>query len=96
MKPVHTNCNYEKHHFFLQAVHLIPQEMASYFIIGKGESAGVKMFLVTDLKKTWHLIAYPKQTFDNEKIISGYWPLLRWFLLFNVIPAIFNSPCMLV
>ncbi len=46
------------------------------------------MFLVTDLKKAWNVMARPKQTFDAEGEISGYLPVLRWFLLLNIIPAI--------
>jgi hypothetical protein len=47
-----------------------------------------KMFLVTDLKKAWNLMVRPKHTFDQEKSIEGYWPVLRWFLVLNVILAI--------
>ncbi|MFX0169991.1 MAG: hypothetical protein ACFE89_11650 [Candidatus Hodarchaeota archaeon] len=41
------------------------------------------MFLVTDFKKAWNVMAHPKRTFDEEREITGYWPVLRWFLLLN-------------
>ncbi|MDO8055438.1 MAG: YIP1 family protein [Candidatus Hermodarchaeota archaeon] len=46
------------------------------------------MFLVSDFKKAWQIIAHPNRLFDEEKTVSGYWPVLRWFLLLNVILAI--------
>ncbi len=46
------------------------------------------MFLVSDLKKAWNLMIQPKRSFDQEKSIEGYWSVLRWFLVLNVIPAI--------
>ena len=62
--------------------------MPSYFSIDDMDSVGIAMFLVTDFTKTWQIIAYPRQTFADEKKISGYWPILRWFLLLNMIPAL--------
>lgn len=49
-----------------------------------------RVFLVTDMKIAWHFITRPKQTFEEEKSVSGYWPVLRWFLLLNVILALFT------
>ncbi len=46
------------------------------------------MFLITDLKKAYNVMARPKQTFEVEKGVSGYWPILRWFLLLNVLLAV--------
>ena len=46
------------------------------------------MFVISDFKKAWQVIAHPKRLFDEEKTISGYWPILRWFLLLNVVLAI--------
>ena len=45
------------------------------------------MFLVSDLNKTWRILTHPNQTFDEEKTVRGYWPVLRWFLLLNLILA---------
>jgi hypothetical protein len=46
------------------------------------------MFLVTDVKKAWNIIAQPRSTFETEKEVEGYLSPLRWFLVLNVVLAI--------
>lgn len=67
---------------------ILPQEKLSYALSVIIESVKRKLFLVSDMQKAWNVMARPKQTFDQEKSIEGYWPVLRWFLVLNVILAI--------
>ncbi|MFX1576050.1 MAG: YIP1 family protein [Promethearchaeota archaeon] len=46
------------------------------------------MFLVTDVKKAWNIIAQPQSTFETEKKVEGFWSVLRWFLVLNIVLAV--------
>lgn len=46
------------------------------------------MSLLSDLGKAWEVIAHPDQLFEKEQQVPGYWPVLRFFLVLNIILAI--------
>jgi hypothetical protein len=46
------------------------------------------MFARVDLEKTWQVIAHPFAFFEREQTVKGYWPVLRFYLLLNVILAL--------
>ena len=66
----------------------LPLEMSSYVALYNNILGARKMFLVTDFKKAWQIIVHPKRTFEGEKTLIGYWRVLRWFLLINLILAV--------
>jgi hypothetical protein len=46
------------------------------------------MSIHKDLRKAWYLISEPEATFDREREVEGYWPVLRFYLVLNVILAV--------
>jgi hypothetical protein len=46
------------------------------------------MFVRVDLEKTWQVIARPFAFFEREQTVKGYWPVLRFYLLLNIILAL--------
>ena len=61
------------------------------------------MNLLHDLKKSWDIVRDPETLFNNEREISGYIPVLRFYLVLNIILAVltpivnyFHIPCDIV
>jgi hypothetical protein len=61
------------------------------------------MPIMTDFRKAWMIITHPDAFFEDELSIKGYWPILRFFLVLNVILAVltpvvnwFHIPCDIV
>ncbi len=61
------------------------------------------MPLKTDFRKAWDAIAHPELLFEKEREVRGYWPVLRFYLVLNVILALltpvvnwFHVPCDIV
>jgi hypothetical protein len=48
------------------------------------------MNLLQDFRKAWGLIHNPETTFNSEREIYGYWPIIRFYLLLNIILAVFT------
>ena len=48
------------------------------------------MNLLQDFRKAWEIISNPETAFNNEKEISGYWPIIRFYLVLNIVLAIFT------
>ena len=48
----------------------------------------IKLPIKTDFTKAWKIIAHPKELFSQERDIKGYWPVLRFYLLLNVVLAV--------
>ena len=56
--------------------------------------------MLQEFKKAWRYIAEPEASFGEEREVTGYWPVIRWYLIVNVILAIltpivtmFGIPC---
>ncbi len=56
-----------------------------------------------DFRKSWEFISRPDTAFAQEKSVPGYWPVLRWFLILNIVIAVltpvvnwFGVPCDIV
>lgn len=41
-----------------------------------------------DFGKAWQIIAHPFDFFERERTVTGYWPLLRFYLLMNLVLAL--------
>lgn len=48
------------------------------------------MDLSKDFRKAWEIISNPETTFTNERDIYGYWPIVRFYLVLNIVLAIFT------
>lgn len=46
------------------------------------------MFGSNALGKAWKVVAYPFEFFEGERAVEGYWPVLRFYLLLNIILAL--------
>jgi len=42
----------------------------------------------SDFGKAWEAVAHPFEFFERERTVNGYWPVLRFYLLLNVVLAL--------
>jgi hypothetical protein len=61
------------------------------------------MNISQDFRKAWEIISNPETAFTNEREIYSYWPIVRFYLVLNIVLALltpivnyFHIPCDIV